>query len=176
MVLTFQVTNLLFAKFRESTVPPEFRDGHSWEEKDELRGMIHGRYTDIKGLLYRPFLYYAIHQQNSDSEISQIIGPLAQKALRNILELTTTGPLYHRNHGTWLSCRMIATCALLLLGAKKSGLIPGGISLQASNWEGEFGCSFRTCLDVLKYWESESPDIAKAREAVELLQDRFPSF
>ncbi|PYH84782.1 hypothetical protein BO82DRAFT_389805 [Aspergillus uvarum CBS 121591] len=157
----------------ELTAPTQYRGGVAWEEKDELRCMIRGRYIDIKCLLYRPFLYYAIHHRTSDLESNQIIDTLAQKALKNILELTATVPFYHRNHGTWLSCRMVSTCALLLLGARKSGLIPAGNILRDSHWEGEFGHSFQTCLDILKYWESESPDIAKAREVIASLQDRF---
>ncbi|KAB8223914.1 hypothetical protein BDV33DRAFT_199960 [Aspergillus novoparasiticus] len=157
----------------ESSVPIQFRGLPSMEEQIELRCMIHGRFTDIKCLLYRPFLYYAIHHKDHKPESNQMFEPLAQKALSSILELTTTGAVYHRNHGTWFICRLTTTSALLLLAATKSGLIPRDQFFESSCWGGEVGRSFKTCLDVLKYWESESPDILKARQIVESLRDEI---
>ncbi|KAL3450803.1 hypothetical protein BJX65DRAFT_270142 [Aspergillus insuetus] len=153
----------------KSTVPTRFRGVFSSEEKDELGCMIYGRYLDIKSHLYRPFLYYAVHHGDCNPEVNQIVEPLARKSLKSIVELTNTGTFYHRHHGTWLSCRQLTSIALLLLAANMSGLIPRLLS----DGSGEFGQSFKICLDVLKYWESESPDIVRAREVVELLQDQI---
>lgn len=131
--------------------------------------MIYGRYLDIKSHLYRPFLYYAVHHRDCNPDVRQIVEPLAQKGLRSIVRLTDIGMFYHRHHGTWLSCRQLTSISLLLLAASKSGLIPGLLSDSS----GEFGHSFNICLDVLKYWESESPDIVRAREVVESLRDQI---
>lgn len=133
--------------------------------------MTRGRVLDIKSLLYRPFLYYAIHHRNSNPETTRIVEPWAQKALSTIIELTSSGPKYHRHHGIWATCRVLTSCALLILAAKKSGLISGGDAPQGSQLGWEYTHSFQNCLETLRYWESESPDIARAREVVESLRD-----
>lgn len=137
---------------------------------DELRFMTQARYLGIKSLLYRPFLYYAIHHHDRSVETNQVIVPLVQKALISTTKRDKGPRLCHRHHGTWLVARKISTDCLLLLAAKKSGLISfNAESIFASGCD--FVHAFSTYLEALKYWEWESPDIVRARQVIEELQD-----
>ncbi|KAL3459529.1 hypothetical protein BJX64DRAFT_301264 [Aspergillus heterothallicus] len=155
-----------------ATVPSSFRGLSTSHTNDELGAMILARYLGMKCYIYRPFLYYAIHHPVIDPAVREIIEPLAEKAIHSISEFVSGGKFYHRHHGTWLCCREVTSCALVLLAAHQSGLVPGPPVESQYNRP---GCAdlVEICIDVLKYWESESADIAKSREMVDLLRNQI---
>jgi len=140
---------------------------------DELRFVTQGRYVGILSLLYRPFLYYAVHHHDRDSEVNHRIEPLVQKALANCAGCKAGVVIDHRHHGTWFACRQITTWALLLLAARKSGLITWDQPWHGASVNMDFAHSFQVAIDTLRYWEAESPDVVRAREAIETLRDEM---
>ncbi|KAL2840406.1 hypothetical protein BJY01DRAFT_236758 [Aspergillus pseudoustus] len=155
-----------------STVPSNFRGLSTSDGSEELGTMIRGRYIGLKSYLYRPFLYYVIHHPDCKPETYRILEPLAMKAITTIIESITFGRFYHRHHGTWFCCREVTSYALLLLAAHKSGLTTSG-QLDSPHEGLGYAELVKICVDVLRYWQADSPDIAKSREVVELLRDQI---
>ncbi|KAK5199920.1 hypothetical protein LTR92_000461 [Exophiala xenobiotica] len=152
--------------------PIQFKD-LAVPELDELRSVTRGRYLGILGVVYRPFLYFAIHHPHDQSfETEQLIRPLIRKGLANLVEATLNLSVEHRHHGTWLKCRGVATFALVLLATKRGGLFPDDANANYQHIDPDFSVdrSVQKCVDGLKLWERESPDIAKAVEVIQSLR------
>jgi hypothetical protein len=138
---------------------------------DELRLMTQGRRLNIRILLYRPFLYYAVHcAHDSSSSTSNLLEGFVQKALDVCLESNAGYSMTHRHHGTWYGLRMITSTGLMLLAARMSNLINWhSPSHNGEMQENEYARALRNCLEKLRYWEAESSDIAQACKIIEEL-------
>lgn len=135
--------------------------------------MTKGRYWGIRTLLYRPFLYHAIHStRRTSGNTSAVLEGLVQKAFDVCLEFSDGCAMTHRHHGTWYGLRSSASTALMLLAANIRGLITWTSPLCDSEGaqENAYGRTIRVCIEKLRYWEAESPDIMRARE---ILQEQF---
>ncbi|KAH8649343.1 hypothetical protein BX600DRAFT_112758 [Xylariales sp. PMI_506] len=157
----------------ESTLPVavQFRDLPAGDTMNELRYVTHGRYAIVKELIYRPFLYLALHKPNLSPGHDQIIRKMAQNSVETILDMARFGPAYHRHHGSWLACRTIVGNALTLLAASKAGLVQlNGASQCPSTGFGP-SQALESWLLTLHYWEAESPDISTALKLIESLRD-----
>lgn len=133
---------------------------HRAPASDELRYVTEGRSLLIRGLLYRPFLYYAIHVQANRWNPTTTLQGFVQKALVNCLAVNTGNAMTHRHHGTWYELREGVTTAMMLLAARAADLIP------TTTVEGPL----QICVERLRYWEAEAlPDVARAREIIEEL-------
>lgn len=148
------------------------------QASDELRFVTQGRSLLIRGLLYRPFLYYAIHsgQTRTPWDMNGRLQVFVQKALTITVACDTGAAMTHRHHGTWYSLRESITNALMLLAAHVAALIT--INLQPSllpQVEGmddnhRYARTLRICIEKLRYWEAEAPpDIALSRRIIEEL-------
>jgi len=73
------------------------------QASDELRFVTQGRSLLIRGLLYRPFLYYAIHsgQTRTPWDMNGRLQVFVQKALTITVACDTGAAMTHRHHGTW---------------------------------------------------------------------------
>ncbi|KAF3396171.1 hypothetical protein F1880_006919 [Penicillium rolfsii] len=102
-------------------------DGSPIEPLNELRFMNRGRYFDLQFMLYRPFLYYAIHNQGDSTQCRlnrYLVQPYAQKALKSCLRRNDGVGFLHRHHGTWYTVRSAVTTILLIIAARTSGRVP----------------------------------------------------
>lgn len=130
-------------------------------QHSELQHMTWGRYTKIKRLLYRPFLYRFVHCEHEDSLLRQLIQPYAEKCVLACLDPASHIGLRHRHHGTWFWCRESAVAALLLLAANSAGLV----STMGKETQAEY--YLKLFIGHLQYWEAESVDIRLARQLIE---------
>lgn len=120
--------------------------------------MNSGRYFDVQFLLYRPFLYYAIHNHDTGPHSNQfLVQPYARKALETCLRRNDGVALFHRHHGSWYTCRSAITNVLLIAAAKKSGSVP----LEPL---ADYQRAVRIAFLELAFWSDESPDLVRPRE------------
>ena len=119
--------------------------------------MVRGRALEIKTWLYRPFLYYVIHNPPGATYHS-LAQPLAEKALSYSLMYILGEPSRHRHHGTWFGIRDCVSQILCLVGAAMSGTIS-----TPPNWRK----AIRNCIDMMKYWEREVPEVTRMIRVVE---------
>ncbi|KAH6989274.1 hypothetical protein BKA56DRAFT_476894 [Ilyonectria sp. MPI-CAGE-AT-0026] len=129
----------------------------------ELHIMTWGRYTRLKKLLYRPFLYRFVHPQENDAVLRDVIQSYAEKCVHSCLDPIVTVGRLHRHHGSWFGCRETVVASLILLSAKKVGLI------KSMDMEMQADYFLRSGIDHLKYWEDESPDIKLSRQIMEMM-------
>lgn len=126
----------------------------------------------MKALLYRPFLYLAVHSSERTSpNTNAAFEGLVMKALQACVEFISGRGMTHRHHGTWYALRESVSMSLMLLAASRSGLItqisPSADGMAQDNI---YGRAIQICIEQLRYWEVESPpDIMRAREILEEL-------
>ena len=102
-----------------------------------------GRYYRALELMYRPFIFLAIHSPQCSEKVRE----LARKGLANAFHYLQHCHSTHRHHGLWLQLRNELRESCLLLAAASSNLeMPHG-------W---YNCIKKT-LDSFKYWEVEFP-------------------
>lgn len=127
----------------------------------EWKQYSRGRYYRLLELMYRPFLFTAIHEPNS---CSPVVKNLAEKALVNALRYLQHSHTSHRHHGLWLQLRHeLREASLLLAGSRSPALrMPEGWEVGIAKalatfdyWSWEFP-SCRTYADVILTL-SESP-------------------
>lgn len=124
----------------------------------------------MKALLYRPFLYLAVHStERTSTKTSAAFEGLVKKALQSCVEFISGRGMTHRHHGTWYALRECISMSLMLVAASRSGLIsrlsPAGDGVGQDNI---YGRAIQICIEQLRYWEAESPpDIMRAREILE---------
>lgn len=157
-----RVTSELEAQLEQwSNHIPNFRSAEgSRDISDELEFMLHGRVISFRVLLYRPFLFRAIHSSVQDTT-RQAAVPLAQQCLEGCVAGLKRASL-HRHHGAWYVARQSFAWAALLLAAAKSGtlILPEGWREALALADAHLG-----------YWEDESPDLKVARELLCQMQD-----
>lgn len=124
----------------------------------------------MKALLYRPFLYLAVHStERSSPSISAAFEGLVKKALESCVEFISGRGMTHRHHGTWYALRECISMSLMLVAASRSGLITRiSPSPDEMVQDSIYGRAIQICIEQLRYWEAESPpDIMRAREILE---------
>jgi hypothetical protein len=109
----------------------------------ELKQYSRGRYYRVLELMYRPFIFAAIHV----SGCSHIIRQLASKGLSNALRYLQHCHMTHRHHGRWLQLRNALKATCLLLASSKSQL-----EMPEGWYEG-----VEKTLQMLHYWRVEFP-------------------
>ena len=158
---------------RRSSLPEAIRfDRVSPEDPiDELRYFIRGREIAIRSLLYRPFVYLAIHHPPQDHTEMLRVRSLAHKAISICMMVDPGHSMSHRHHGTWYGLRESISAGLMLVASKMSGLIPDETAFP----NGELNDSVymhlvEAYLQKLRYWEAEAPsDVRRGREMLEEL-------
>lgn len=156
---------------RRSSLPETIRfDDVGMEEAlDELTYFARGRELCIRALLYRPFLYLAIHAPPRNDAQKMGVRKYAQKALNICVKNNSGYSITHRHHGTWYGLRESISAAFMLLAAKLSGVSNDDEvypDVELSNQVYEH--TLEACFQRLRYWEAESPaDIRRGRELLE---------
>lgn len=121
--------------------------------------MARGRVLEIKAWLYRPFLYYAIHNSPNTPQRSMAL-PFVEKALFYNFLIVQEDHTRHRHHGTWYSTRAKTSAILCILGAVRCGTIS-----VAAGWEDVV----RSGISGFRYWESEAPGLSRSIQVLENL-------
>lgn len=161
----------------QSSLPDPIRYDNlaSNQEFDELRLHTHGRELGIRDLLYRPFLYHAVHStQPAGEQKSALLRQYLHKALESCLWFDSGLAMTLRHHGTWYGLRGCTMSGLMLVAAEMKGFI----SWTTSSGDGgeqqdtRYGRAMHMAIERLRYWEGESPDMLRARELMEELMAR----
>lgn len=133
--------------------------------RDEHRFLLRQRYFHICALLYRPFLYIAVHcdqlQENPD------VRTLARKAIHCSAMANDGVERRHRYDGLWFSCRLAGAHILTLLAAKKCGLLTPDCLDELGCTDRDLELAIQVNLDLLGYWSTENVDLLAFKEAIE---------
>lgn len=137
---------------------------------EELAYHLQARALEIKERIYRPFLYRLIHAEISFApEERSIHESLVTKHAITCSQLIQQWNVQHRHHGTWLMSRQSFACALLLLAARRAGIL----AMSAEQFEQ----SVQSSIATLRFWEREAPDLKAARQMLEdIHQQLHPGF
>ncbi|KAH6889244.1 hypothetical protein B0T10DRAFT_606588 [Thelonectria olida] len=151
--------------WRESLpVPIRFWDSSLAPDRyTELHIATWGRYSKLKRLMYRPFLYRFVHTQGQDVLLNHAIRSFAEKCVDTCLDPIWAVGFTHRHHGSWFRCREATMMALILFAGMKSGLIKS----MDRQMEAEY--YIQIAINHLKYWEKESQDLQLARQILEMM-------
>ncbi|KAM5343914.1 hypothetical protein ACJ41O_012451 [Fusarium nematophilum] len=118
-----------------------------------------GRYYRVLELMYRPFIFLAIHA----ASCSPITRELASKGLSYASKYLQHCHLTHRHHGLWLQLRNELRETCLLLASARSNLeMPDG-------WYS----GVKKTLESFEYWRTEFPPCQSYLEVV-LALDGYP--
>ncbi|KAJ4990209.1 fungal specific transcription factor domain-containing protein [Stagonosporopsis vannaccii] len=151
------------------SLPPEIQFTGPAAElvcKNEHRFVLRQRYAYICSLLYRPFLYIAVHSPSSAC-LPKIVIELAHKAIRHALALNDDIGARYRFEGTWAMCRLAGANILLLCAAKKARLLSQSTLLAIGREWGDLTTALEMDKVRLKYWSQESVDLRVLTRAVE---------
>ena len=128
--------------------------------KDELAYHLQARALEIKERIYRPFLYRFIHGQDTLTRAErEAHEPQVTHHAIICTRLIQQWNIRHRHHGTWLMSRQSFASALLLLAARKAGMLV----ISTEQFEKSVLCSLAT----LRFWEQEAPDLKTSRQILE---------
>ena len=124
------------------------------------------RYVYICSLLYRPFLYLAVHSTSPES-LPSPVRELARKAIHYAFALNDDLGISYRFEGTWTTCRLAGANILTLSAAKKAGLITPQTLSATGNELNDFFTAITMNERRLRRWSKESPDLQMLSKAIE---------
>ena len=115
--------------------------------------MLEGRLYYLYMLLYRPFLFIAIH--SGDGPNDPRIDPFVQKCLKYCSEHTSSQvkAIKHRHHGIWFTARSLLSDGLTILTVVERMNID-----VPRDWPQQI----QVIVSYLSCWEAEAPDLFKA--------------
>lgn len=111
---------------------------------------MQARVMEVETWLYRPFLYYMIHQ--SSEEIPERVRQLAQKSIDSSIHWILHRHVRHRHHGSWFVGRLILSSAISILAAVKAKMRLDSLD----DWKE----IMQEAISVMDFWADESPDFA----------------
>ncbi|KAJ5371235.1 uncharacterized protein N7496_007327 [Penicillium cataractarum] len=138
-------------------LPPLIHFDETSVAAEELPFMVHGRATEIRTWIYRPFVYYAIHNP-ADAPCRELVQPFVEKGLLCSIETLGDHLALHRHHGTWYALRSDVAASLSVIGAVRCGTIQ-----VPPKWKN----AVETGLARMKFWEGEVPGLSRSIELVE---------
>ncbi|EDN99187.1 hypothetical protein SS1G_14047 [Sclerotinia sclerotiorum 1980 UF-70] len=146
-----------------ASLPEQIQFNDSIETDHELRFTLRTRAMEVKAWLYRPFLYYIIHQiiHQSSSKVPERVRQLAQKAIDGSIHWILLRHNRHRHHGSWFVGRLILSSALSILAAVKAKLRLDSLD----NWKE----IVLEAITTMKFWADESSDFAVGSVVLEKL-------
>lgn len=124
------------------------------------------RYVYICSLLYRPFLYLAVHSASPESLPGSVLA-LARKAIHHAFAMNDEIGIHFRFEGTWATCRLAAGNILTLCAAQKAGLITEETLLAMSHEPTDLTTAMKINERRLVYWANESPNLKMLVKAIE---------
>ena len=115
--------------------------------------MLEGRLYYLYMLLYRPFLFIAIHSGDGPNDLR--IDPFVQKCLKYCSEHTSSRvkAIKHRHHGIWFTTRSLLSDGLTILAVVKRMNID-----VPRDWPQQI----QVIVPYLSYWEAKAPDLLKS--------------
>lgn len=140
-------------------MPDPIRFSEREMHAEELPYMVQVRFLQLKGMVYQPFLHYAIHNPPS-ARYQAEVRSMAEKALSTSLLFLRDERIDHRHHGSWLHLRTLTASALAVIACARSP----SINLP-SDWKQEVS----TAIERMRYWEAEAPGLSRALEVIETL-------
>lgn len=129
-----------------------------------------GRSVIMKSLLYRPFVYLAVHSaERIDTSTRAALEGFVRKAMDACVQFISGRTMTHRHHGTWYGLRESMSMSLMIVAASRGGLIPQvSPSVDGVDQDNIYARAVQICIEQHRYWEAESPpDIMRAREILE---------
>lgn len=126
----------------------QFNDGI--KTNHELQFTMQARVMEVETWLYRPFLYYMIHQ--SSGEVPERVRQLAQKSIDSSIHWILHRHVRHRHHGSWFVGRLILSSAISILAAVKAKMRLDSLD----DWKE----IMQEAISVMDFWADESPDFA----------------
>ena len=155
--------NKLLNTSRYDNLPPPIQFDEDRIPERELAYMARGRFLEIKCWLYRPFLFYAIHNPPG-SPYWDTVQCLVKKAIKRHLAFAGTEPLLHRHHGTWYHLRDIVANTLCLIAAYRCGTLNFLLPPEL-----EWKHTVAGCIERMRFWEEEAPGLTRAIEILHRL-------
>lgn len=144
-------------------LPPSLAHSLSPEPVEtELMYYLQFGYHRTSELLYRPFLYHAIH---SPKPVSHDVANLAERGLAHISSYLIASNQVHWHHGRWIQIRRELGGACLLLAASKSGL------RMPHNWY----AGITRLHATLQYWSLKSSQLISYVELLTAVDKFFTS-
>lgn len=147
--------------YRITHIPVQLR----WQDDEiptnEFAYLLRARALMCREWIYRPCLYYAVHQPPNDPLMSQVL-PMAQRCLQIGMDSASVNlhGYMHRHGGSWSGARSAFRLSLLIMAAARSESI-----LPPPHWK----LSVERLLQVLIYWEQEAADVKQARGILETI-------
>ena len=123
--------------------------------------MIVLRIFECRLILYRPFLYYAIHRPTYAANWAAA-HQYAEKAIAFCFQGLKIGCSPHRHHGTWFDLHITPTLAICVIAAVKCGTLAERIE---PDWEQQI----QVCIQRMRYWQDECPGITETIHILETL-------
>jgi hypothetical protein len=161
---TFRLRN-----FRIQSLPPEIQftgPAACLVGKYEHHFALRMRYVYICSLLYRPFLYLAVHC-SSPGSLPDPVKILARKAVHHAFAMNDEIGIHYRYEGTWATCRLAGANILTLFAAQKAGLITEETLLAMGHEPTDLTTAIEMNERRIDYWASESPDLKMLAKAIE---------
>ncbi|KAL3422361.1 C6 zinc finger domain-containing protein [Phlyctema vagabunda] len=150
-----------------SSLPPTLRldqnvdeEGLNSSENEALRFILNGHLLDCYEMMYWPFIVEAINGRLSNDPESHRLAKKGLLICVQRIDRNESG-FYQRHHGTWLMLRSCTRSALVLLGARLSGLP----DLATLEWKG----AVEKVIRMLRYWKDEAKDVPDRLDVLENL-------
>ncbi|KAG5804342.1 hypothetical protein H9Q74_009886 [Fusarium xylarioides] len=126
---------------------------------NKLALLLYARIVELKCLIYRPFLYHAVHSNMSDRELAEISSFIDKGFSCHFLAITI-GYLHYRNHITYYHFRSSTGSALCILALVKSRKVH---TVHEMDWRG----SVKGLIEKIRYWEDEAATAGRCADVLE---------
>lgn len=131
-----------------STLPDWLRFRGEADDR-EIPWVLHSRALFVRGMLFQPFLFLAIH---STAPLPLVVHDYTQRCLQACYDLIYLFDIQHRHHGSWLIARGTFRCSLCIIAASRSGSI-----VMRQDW--------RHCIEmaigIVDFWGKEAIDLER---------------
>ncbi|PWY69970.1 hypothetical protein BO83DRAFT_390081 [Aspergillus eucalypticola CBS 122712] len=111
--------------------------------------------TQLRSWLYRPFVYYAIHHDDGQTNENEEAMRFMRKAIECSFHMINSKATQHRHHGTWFVARDVLSSALLIIAAAKADKV---LVDYLADWPDLLDQAIRS----LTQWALEARDLACA--------------
>lgn len=126
---------------------------------NKLALLLYARILELKCLIYRPFLYHAVHSTMNDREQAEI-SPFVEKGLSCHFLAITIGYLHYRNHITYYHFRTSTASALCIMAIVKSRKVN---TVHEMDWRG----GVEGLIKKIRYWEDQAAMAGRCADVLE---------
>lgn len=142
-----------------SHLPTSIRFERNARPQNELAYYLQARFYQWRIVVLRPLLYFVFHRPD-EQELSPQIVNYAQELRTICTDFIIRADHGYRHGGTWFSCRINFTCAMLVLGMvlKADPLVP-----PPQDWES----LIEMVLATLTRWQAQSLELQMLRTTLQ---------